>query len=350
MRNFAIRILFLVFTLAICSQHASSQSFENVGQYLDHITKASQKISLMNLSYLSAVGHNKSAKKVDKRRQELINNIFNTRLEIQGMPPWKGDRSYRDTTVAYFKLMYNVFNEDFAKIVNMEEIAEQSYDAMEAYMLAQEKAGEKLQEASAKHQRTQKEFAEKYQITLIENTSELESKSKQAGELMKHYNELYLIFFKAYKQEAYVMDALESKKITSIEQSNNAMASFAVEGLQKLKNLKGYNNDGSLIVACRESLQFYKEEAEKMKFATEFLMKEEAFAKMKKALDSKPASQRTQKDIDDFNKGANDINKAVNTYNTTNNLLNKERTRALNNWNNTIKTYLDNHMPHQKKA
>src|SRR5688572_6660492 len=184
MKKITTKFLLLVFTVAVCSRPAASQSLENVGQYMDQINKAREKISLMNLSYLSAIGHNKSARKVDKRRQELINNIFNTRLEIQGMPPWKGDRSYRDTTVAYLKLMYNVFNEDFAKIVNMEEIAEQSYDAMEAYMLAQEKAGEKLQEASAKQQRTQKAFADKYNITLIDNTSELESKSTQAGELM----------------------------------------------------------------------------------------------------------------------------------------------------------------------
>jgi len=48
------------------------------------------------------------------------------------MPPWKGDRSYRNSSVAYLKLVYHVFNEDYGKILNLEEIAEQSYDAMEA--------------------------------------------------------------------------------------------------------------------------------------------------------------------------------------------------------------------------
>lgn len=350
MRKITKQFLLLLITVMYVCAGLKAQAFENVGQYMEHISKASEKITLMNLSYLSAVGHNKSARKVDKRRQELINNIFNTRLEIQGMPPWKGDRTFRDTTVAYFKLMYNVFNEDYAKIVNMEEIAEQSYDAMEAYMLAQEKANEKLQEASAKQGRTQKAFAEKYNVTLLDNTTETESKSKQASALMKHYDEVYLLFFKAYKQEAYLMEAMANKKITAIEQNKNAMGNFATEGLQKLKELKGYNNDASLIVACRDALQFYKEEADKMQFATEFLLKEETFAKLKKTLDAKPASQRTQKDIDEFNKAVNDLNNGVNTYNSTNNNLNKERTRILNNWNNTVKNYLDTYMPYQKKA
>ena len=350
MRKYLKKVLLLTVATALIGSAAVAQSFENAGQYMDHIGKASEKLSTMYLSYLSAVGHNKSARKVEKRRQELINTIFNTRLEIQGMPPWKGDRTYKDTTVAYLKMLYNVFNEDFGKIVNMEEIAEQSYDAMEAYMLAQEKANEKLHEAAEKQQRTQKAFATKYEIKIIESTSELEQKSKQASELMKHYGEVYLIFFKAHKQEAYLMDAIDKKNLTAIEQNKNALQSIAEEGLEKLKRLRGYNNDPSLIVACREALQFFKEEADKVKYATDFMLKEESFGKMKKSFESKPAAQRSQTDVNEFNKGVNDINRAVNLFNNANNQMNKERQHAINNWNNTVKNYLDNYMPYQRKG
>lgn len=337
-------------TALLLTMGAQSQPYENAGQYMEQISKANEKVTSMYLSYLSAVGHNKSARKVEKRRQEVINTIFNTRLEIQGMPPWKGDRSYKDTTVAYYKLMYNVFNEDYAKIVNMEEIAEQSYDAMEAYMLAQEKANEKLVEASERQRRVQKAFGDKYGIQIVDAPNDMQVKAKQASELMDHYDDVYLIFFKAYKQEAYLMDAIAKKNLTAIEQNKNALKTVAEEGLQKLKSLNGYNNDASLIVACRDALNFYKEEADKMAFTTEFLLKDESFTKAKKAFDSKPASQRTQKDIDDFNKGVNDLNKAVNIYNNTNNQMNRERQNALNNWNNTVKNYLDNYMPKYNKG
>lgn len=350
MRKYITRILILVLTLNCSGFSLRAQSFEDVGQYMGHISKTNEKLTSMYLSYLSAVGHNKSARKVEKRRQEVVDNIFNSRLQIQGMPPWKGDRSYRDTTVTYLKLMYNVFNEDYAKIVNMEEIAEQSYDAMEAYMLAQEKANEKLQEASKRQQRVQKEFATKYNVTLVDNISELENKSKQAGELMNHYDKVYLIFFKAYKQEAYLMDAIDKKNITAIEQNKNALQAFAEEGFKTLKTLRGYNNDPSLIVACQKALQFYNDEAKKQQLATEFLLKEEAFAKLKKSFESKPAAKRTQQDVDAYNKGVNEINDAVNAYNALNNQINKERTRAIDNWNDTVRKYLDNYMPYQRKG
>ena len=46
------------------------------------------------------------------------------------------------------KMYYNVLNDDYSKIINMEEIAEQSYDAMEAYILAQEMVDKKPEEAT----------------------------------------------------------------------------------------------------------------------------------------------------------------------------------------------------------
>lgn len=106
--------------------------FQNAEDYMNYSSSADEKNTAIYFSYLSAMAHNKSARKVEKRRQETINAIFHTRVNIEGMPPWKGDRSYRNSSVAYLKLVYHVFNEDYGKILNLEEIAEQSYDAMEA--------------------------------------------------------------------------------------------------------------------------------------------------------------------------------------------------------------------------
>ncbi|MFI5186974.1 MAG: hypothetical protein ACHQF0_09630 [Chitinophagales bacterium] len=350
MKSKAKAFVFVFPVLLLVFYNSYAQQFDNPGDYMSYITKADEDMTAVYLSYLSAVGHNKSVRKVEKRRQEVLNSISDTRFKIQGMQPWKGDRSYRDSTVSYIKLLYNVFNEDYAKIVDMEEIAEQSYDAMEAYMLAQEKAGEKLQEAAEKHNKLQKEFAVKYNVTLIEEETKLDIKSKQASDLMDHYTEVYLVFFKPYKQEGYLMDAINKKNIVGIEENKNSMQKFAEEGMEKLKTMKGYNNDPSLIVACRETLQFYKMEATKMQAATDFFMKEDNFDKVKKGFDTKPVSKRTKQDIDQYNKAVNEMNAAVNDYNSANKEINKQRQTAIDRWNDAVKKYLDDYMPVQRKS
>jgi hypothetical protein len=338
----------LIFCAAGLFSRSAAQAFDNAGDYMEHIGKANQALTEKYLVYLSGMSHGKSARKVEKRRQEVLSAISDTRFNIMGMPPFKGDRTLRDTTVAYLKILNVVFNEDYGKIVNMEEIAEQSYDAMEAYMLAQEKANEKLQEASARQNAMQKQFASKHNITLLESESVTEAKMKVASAVMKHYNEVYLIFFKAYKQEGYLMEALNQKKVNSIEQNLNSLQSFAEQGLDKLKELKGYSSDASLIIACRNMLNFYKEEVKKGAAMTDYFLKEENFAKLKKQFDAK-GSKRTQQDIDQYNKGVNDMNAAGTTYNATNNELNKQRTSNLNGWNNAVKKYMDAHIPTQQR-
>jgi len=339
--------LFLIFLFF--NGNVKAQSFDNAGDYLSYINNAKQELTTAYLSYMSAVAHNR-AKKVEKRRTDLLNMITETRYKIQGMPPWKGDKSFRDSSVTYIKLLNNVFNEDYAKIVNMEEIAEQSYDLMEAYMLAQEKVNEKLQDASQRQQEMQKQFASKNNINLVNSENDIDRKSKEANALMKHHDDVYLTFFKPYKQEMYLIDAVNRKNIVAIEENKSSLKKFAEEGLKKLQDLKGYNNDPSLIVACREALQFYKNEADQTQVTTDFFLKEDNFNKIKKAFDSKPASKRTKTDIDDYNKAVNDFNDAVNNYNRVNKQVNKDREKVLDNWNNTIKKYLDNYMPVQRKV
>lgn len=332
-----------------CSYAGNAQSFDNPGDYMSYISKANDELTVNYLSYMSAVAHNR-AKKVEKRRMDLLNSITETRYKIQGMPPWKGDKSYRDTTVAYLKMLNHIFNDDYAKIVNMEEIAEQSYDLMEAYMLAQQKVAEKLQDAAERQSQMQKQFAAKYNINLVNRSNDLDRKSEEASNLMKHYDEVYLVFFKPYKQEMFLIEAIDKKNLLAVEENKNAMKKYAEEGLEKLKALKGYNNDPSLIIACRQALDFYKKEADQTTVITDFFLKEDNFNKTKKAFESKPAAKRTQADVDAYNKGVNDMNEGVNNFNNINKQINKDREKILNAWNSGVKKYLDTYMPVQRKA
>ena len=339
-------LLFITFT----ANPSRAQAFEDAGQYIDYIGKHNQDLTLTYLSYISAVAHNKSARKVEKRRQEVLDKIYYTRTTINSMSPWKGDRTYKDTTVAYLKILETVFREDYGKIVNMEEIAEQSYDAMEAYMLAQEKAEEKLEEARVRQHETTKRFAKKNNVNLIEGESDISIKGEKASEVTKHHNEVYLIFFKPYKQEAYLLEAAEKGNLVALEQNINSLGKIATENLEKLKTIKPLNGDGTMIVATREALFFYQSEAKQAKAMTDFYLKKEKFEKIKKSFDSKRSGERTQKDVDEYNNGVNEWNQAIKDYNDLNQSLNKERSKMLENWNKKSKKFMDEHMPVQGKV
>src|SRR6185436_9685220 len=166
---------------------------------------------------------------------------------------------------------------------------------------------------------------------IVSQQSVLSEKLAAADTVGNYYHRVYLVFFKSFSQEMYLIKAIDSKNINSIEQSKNALAKFSEEGLQKLTEMKSFAGDGSLVVNCRQFLEFWKDEANtKVPIITDYILKAENFQVVKKAFDSKSASKRTQKDIDDYNKAVNEMNNGVNKYNATNNSLNNSRNKLLN--------------------
>ena len=340
---FASLILFVSINSAV-----KAQDLSNPGSYMSYIGEKEKEVTKKYLNYISAASHGKSLRKVEKLRTQVINSIYETRIAIQGVPAFQGDKTLRDASVAYLMLCYRVFNEDYGKIVNMEEIAEQSYDAMEAYMLAQKMANDKLDEAGMKRNAVGKEFAKKFNVNLLESSDVMDEKVKQSTRVTDYYNEIYLMFFKCYRQEAYLIDALNKNNVIAIEQSKSSLLKYANEGLAKLDTIRAFDSDASLKTACQKALQFYKSESEKVPVMTEFILKQENFQKLQKSFNSKSAAQRSQTDIDNYNKAVNDVNQASKEYNNVNNEVNKKRSDMLDNWNTTVKRYWDNHMPYAK--
>ena len=134
----------ILLPLILVTIAAPAQEKSDAGSYLTYIGEQYQELTESMLSYTSAVAHGKSARKVEKRRAELLQQVKESERNVRSMKPFQNDSNLRDSVVAYFNLCFHVLNEDYEKILNMEDIAEQSYDLMEAYLLAKEKANEKL--------------------------------------------------------------------------------------------------------------------------------------------------------------------------------------------------------------
>ena len=342
-----IKKLNFLLTLVILPGIGLFAQEENPGSYMTQIYKAEQAVAQKYVAYMSAVSHGKGAKKADKKREDLLKTIEDTRTKVNDLPAFQKDQSLRDASASYLKMMYSVMNEDYDKIVDMEEISEQSYDAMEAYMLAQEKASQKLQEAGISRELVAKKFAADHHVNLIEEKNGLSEKMEKIGKVSDYYNQLYLIFFKASKQESYLTEAVEKKNINGIEQNKNALLKYAEEGLTVLDTLRGFESDKSVVTACKKSLEFFKQEAgTKINIVTDYLLKDDEFEKLKKAMDSKSSKDRTKEEVDNFNKAVNDINKAVKEYNQTNQFLNEKRSEVYNNWNSSVQAFFDSHMPY----
>jgi peptidoglycan hydrolase CwlO-like protein len=231
----------------------------------------------------------------------------------------------------------------------MEEIAEQSYDAMEAYILFKKKIDEKMADADKEFDKIQKDYCDRNNIQLVEGPkTEMSEKMNAIGTVSDYYDEMYLIFFKASIHDEQMVEAMEAKNLTALEQIKGSLLKYAEEGLAKLDTFRAYKNDGSLRLSCRKAMEFYKKEASMLETVTDYFLKVEDFETVKKNFERNPKAKSDQKEIDKYNAAVKEMNKSLEKFNQTIQSMNKGRADVINNWNETGKRFFDTHMPYGK--
>lgn len=337
-------LLALLLSISLLS---TAQEFKTPVDYLTYINKEQGIISRSTWKYTSAVAHSKSARRIDNTRKQLIKTIQTAKKKIGDIKNgYNGDVEYQNQVIQYFDFCEKNLNEEYDKIINMQEVAEQSYDAMEAYLLARDLVNEKLDSENEKANAAFHAFALKYNIKISEGDSELGKKIKISNEVFDYHTVLYLVFFKVNFTDASLAKAVQKKDMAAIEQNANALLQYANEGLEKIKTIAPYNKDVSLITATKKVLEYYKKEAEThVPKIVSFYMFNDKFENTKKTIESKSQKDRTKEEIDNYNDMVKQVNKEIDTYNKANNLDFQDKQNAINNWNTVAENFISKHVP-----
>jgi hypothetical protein len=333
-------------TLLLLTASVAVAQQQSAVDYLTFINNEQGRISADMMQYISAANHGKSARKVEKRRLELLDQIKQSEQSIRKLKPFNGNHQLRDSIAQSFRVYQIILKEEYGKIVNMEEIAEQSYDAMEAYLLAKEKAGDHMDAVSDAADREFNEFASANKINIVEGKSKVGQKLALASEVNHYQNQIYLIFFKSYLYDKNMMEALEKGDINAVEQNRNALLTSTAEALTKLGPIQPFKGDGSTKNTCQQLLNYYKAQAStKIPDLIDFVLAKENFEKTKKAFDSRKPTERTQDEVNAYNKAVSDYNAKANKSNQINREIFEKKGALLKAWNDSVENFLNRHTP-----
>jgi hypothetical protein len=339
------RVITLVFILITSFSLMNAQD-KDAYNYLSGIGEYNTMINQQFLRFASAVTHSKRARKVENRRIDLVKSVLLAKDKISKMPCFHDECALRDSMISFLTLNYYVLTYSYDKILNMEDLAEQSYDKMELYINARYAADEKIRKADDKIDELIMEFMKKYNLPVSNKKDKMSITLDQVNKINEHYNTVYLIFFKSSKQEYYLLEALNKKDFSSAEQNRNALIQATAEGFSKIDTLKAFRNDRSIINACKRSLEFYKSEAkDKIGIMIDFYLKQENFDKLNQVYKTKDRMLLSKEEVDQYNKAVTELNNASKKYAAINNSLNQLRENTYNNWNNIVQNYFERYVP-----
>ena len=337
----------LIILFFAMSANVIAQEFKSAGEYLNYIEKEQGLISKSTWKYTTAVAHSKSARRIDNTRKQLIKSIEAAQKKINILKDgYKGDVEYKNQVLQYLDICKININEEYEKLINMQEVAEQSYDAMEAYLLMRDLINEKIDSENEKADNAFKSFALKYNITITEGSSELGEKIKLSNEVFDYHTSLYLIFFKVNFTDTSLAQAIEKKDLSAIQQNANTLIQYSDEGLEKLKTIKPYKGDSSMITITKKAREYHKKEAQQyVPKIVDFIMFNEKFDNAKKTLEAKKEKDRSKEEIDNFNTMIKQVNKEIDNYNKLNKANFEEKNNILTNWNNVGENFISSHVP-----
>lgn len=350
MKNPIITSLFLLLLFCAFIPPVKAQDINtDPGAYMNAISGAEINMDKAYMAYISAAAHSSRKRKIEKMRDNAVYNILTCQTTINNLPAFKGDNSLKQSSLQFVQLCYKIFNDDYVHIVNMEDIAERSYDEMQAYLLLQEATNDSLEVGNKRIAQAEKSFAARYNVTLVSEHTELSDKMEQTGKVSRYHDKLYLLFYKCNWEENQLTQVVNEKNVTKIEQAKSALDKYAIEGLAVMDTIHAFDNDNSMIYAVKDALNFYKTEAEtQVPVYTDYFLKEENFNKLKNAISAKPQNQLTKDEVDNYNKAVGEMNAAVQNYNQVNNNLNNGRNEINDKYTATEKAFLDTHTPYYK--
>jgi hypothetical protein len=324
-----------------------AQDFKTPVDYLNYLGKEQQTIAKSTWKYTLAVAHSTSARRIEATRKQLLKSIQTSSKKIEALKSgYKGDVEYRDKVLSYLYFAEKNINEEYSKIIDLQDVAQQSYDFMEAYIMTRDLVNKKLDAESEKVQLAQQEFADKYHITLSTELSDLGKKIELSNEVFDYHTVLFLIFFKVNITDVNLSNAIEKKDLGAIEQNASSLLKFADEGLEKIKTIPNYKNDSSILNETKKALLFYKKTAQEFTpKVVSYLMFYDKFNNAKKSLESKSESEKSKEEVENYNSMVKQINKEIAVFNKLSSDNYEEKTNILNNWNEKGDAFISKYVP-----
>jgi hypothetical protein len=340
-----LRLIFAGAVVLFASLSGGGQPQDDPVKYLDYFMERDLNLAQNYLAYMVAAAHGNTEPGVGEQRRKVVAEVDQLRGELSRSLPYHDDdsllRAYRD----YANALFEVFNLDYARLENDEQGLDDTVGKMGQLLVKKEAAAQKVSLTSRSKQEAVMNFASRYDIMLVASDRDLAAQVDRVVSVGIYYNRIYLIFYRSVNREMALIESFDQKDPRRIGATRYELLQVASSGLPKLDSLGPYDSDASLQRACRQMLQFHRTEAEvRCKPLVDFVNRQEQFAAFKARFSAKGPSERTQAEVEEYNRMVRELNEASDAANRVVADLNTDRLRLTGQWNSAVNTFLRSHI------
>lgn len=320
------------------------QTFNSATDYLNFIENIYSSKEKATWNYLWVIAKGNNSENVERKRQELVTINRKIRQEVADDIGFNGDTRLRDSLIRYLDTEFSMLTDDMEQIIDLEKIAEKSYDGMEAYILAKDEVFMKMERAGNGFINAYNGFSKVHGIELSGNKSQLESRLENASQVFEYYHRVFLLFYKPFHEEKRLLNAMDSKNSEAMELHAVRLNTYANNSRALLHGFGPFRSDSSLYRICLELSIFYQLESLSLRPYSGYFSDYASYLEIKKNYEAIPEDSKKQEDVDKYNQIVKSLNSKVNTFNLINEELNRNRRILLEKWNVAKAGFLFKHI------
>lgn len=259
------RILYWLFCYPVLTQaQLSDFNLKNPGDYNNYIMLEMTSTVQKNFEYISFCVHSDEYDQLEVKRKEVVAEILKAADNIRQMPSLEGDTRLRDEAVIVLNEYKNAFELDYQKIIGLKRKSKDSYESMQEYFDAQDKAEEKVNNATRKLRVAQHAYASSHGMDVVDNKSddELEQKMNKVIAVNNYWRALFLNYFKIVRQYDKMWDVLPNQKANAIDKERLLVIKVIGQVLPLLKAAPDFNGDKEFRDQTVNIVEYYQVVAE----------------------------------------------------------------------------------------
>lgn len=245
-KDFTFFRLFLIFFLLSFSTISYLEAQITAIQYYNQIVEEHAKVFKKNKRFITTIVHTEKSDEVDRYRKEIIIQIDSSLAILQRLSPFKSDDKLRKETIEILKREREVYNMDFKEVVQLKKNSSETFDAMEKFFTAEDKAEAKVNQMLSDLRTAQERFAQKNHLTVQED-KKMKAQIEKIARLNLYSEKIFLIYFRAFRDFNLMAEAINSKKAEAIEKARLQLMVSSSEGLAQLRSQGPFESDSTYI-------------------------------------------------------------------------------------------------------
>jgi hypothetical protein len=235
-RTFSISLLL---TLGLSTGY--SQDNADPVAYLNIFNELHGEITNRNLEFLQYSVHSDDPAQVGEKRLALIAQLLDAVAQLEKIERFPSDAGMRSEMIGVLKTYLDVFKVDFEHVEKLLVNSQDSYQAMENYMEARERAESRLAEANDRFHAAAEEFAEANRIRLLRG--EENSEIAQLNALSQYRDQIFLATFRIKKRNDEFRQAMDREDLAEMRTYRERLLEEAEQEVNNLLQLGDFHGN-----------------------------------------------------------------------------------------------------------